>query len=32
VGSRIDGGTERPKAVSEYLVERMISPAPPRSA
>ena len=24
VGSRIDGGTERPKAVSEYLVERMI--------
>lgn len=24
VGSRVDGGTERPKAVSEYLVERMI--------
>ena len=24
VGSRIDGGTERPRAVSEYLVERMI--------
>lgn len=24
VGSRIDGGVERPKAVSEYLVERMI--------
>lgn len=24
VGSRIDGGTERPKAVSEYLIERMI--------
>jgi len=24
VGSRLDGGTERPKAVSEYLVERMI--------
>lgn len=24
VGSRIDGGTERPKAVSEYLVERMV--------
>jgi glucose-1-phosphate thymidylyltransferase len=24
VGSRHDGGTERPKAVSEYLVERMI--------
>lgn len=24
VGSRIDGETERPKAVSEYLVERMI--------
>jgi glucose-1-phosphate thymidylyltransferase len=24
VGSRQDGGTERPKAVSEYLVERMI--------
>jgi glucose-1-phosphate thymidylyltransferase len=24
VGSRTDGGTERPKAVSEYLVERMI--------
>ena len=24
VGSRIDDGTERPKAVSEYLVERMI--------
>lgn len=24
VGSRIDGGTERPKAVSEYLLERMI--------
>jgi len=24
VGSRLDGGTERPKAVSEYLVERML--------
>ncbi len=24
VGSRTDGGTERPKAVSEYLIERMI--------
>jgi len=24
VGSRVDGGTERPKAVSEYLVERMV--------
>src|SRR5918997_5614546 len=24
VGSRLDGGTERPCAVSEYLVERMI--------
>ena len=24
VGSRLDGGTERPLAVSEYLVERMI--------
>jgi dTDP-glucose pyrophosphorylase len=24
VGSRVDRGTERPKAVSEYLVERMI--------
>jgi dTDP-glucose pyrophosphorylase len=24
VGSRIDAGTERPKAVSEYLIERMI--------
>jgi glucose-1-phosphate thymidylyltransferase len=24
VGSRTDGGTERPKAVSEYLLERMI--------
>jgi dTDP-glucose pyrophosphorylase len=24
VGSRVDGGTERPKAVSEYLIERMI--------
>jgi dTDP-glucose pyrophosphorylase len=24
VGSRIDGGTERPRAVSEYLVERML--------
>ena len=24
VGSRVDGGTERPKAVSEYLVERML--------
>ena len=23
VGSRLDGGTERPKAVSEYLMERM---------
>ena len=25
MGSRLDGGTERPKAVSEYLVERMIA-------
>jgi glucose-1-phosphate thymidylyltransferase len=25
VGSRLDGGTERPLAVSEYLVERMIA-------
>src|SRR2546428_11074590 len=24
VGSRLDGDTERPRAVSEYLVERMI--------
>src|SRR3954471_5014376 len=24
VGSRLDAGTERPRAVSEYLVERMI--------
>src|SRR3954447_11741611 len=24
VGSRFDGGTARPKAVSEYLIERMI--------
>jgi dTDP-glucose pyrophosphorylase len=24
VGSRLDGGTERPKAVSEYLLERML--------
>lgn len=24
VGSRVDGGTERPRAVSEYLIERMI--------
>src|SRR5919107_105284 len=24
VGSRLDGGTERPCAVSEYLIERMI--------
>jgi glucose-1-phosphate thymidylyltransferase len=24
VGSRLDGGSERPRAVSEYLVERMI--------
>lgn len=24
VGSRLDGGTERPRAVSEYLVERMV--------
>jgi glucose-1-phosphate thymidylyltransferase len=24
VGSRLDGGTERPRAVSEYLIERMI--------
>src|SRR5207253_8930324 len=24
VGSRIDGSTERPRAVSEYLIERMI--------
>ncbi len=25
VGSRLDGETERPKAVSEYLVERMVA-------
>jgi dTDP-glucose pyrophosphorylase len=25
VGSRVDGNTERPRAVSEYLVERMIA-------
>src|SRR5437660_1641198 len=25
VGSRLDGGTERPRAVSEYLIERMIA-------
>ena len=25
VGGRLDGGTERPRAVSEYLVERMIA-------
>ncbi|MGE0870190.1 MAG: nucleotidyltransferase family protein [Kofleriaceae bacterium] len=24
VGSRIDGGTERPRAVSEYLIERLV--------
>ena len=24
VGSRLDGETERPRAVSEYLIERMI--------
>src|ERR687885_2258871 len=24
VGSRVDGDTERPRAVSEYLVERML--------
>jgi dTDP-glucose pyrophosphorylase len=24
VGSRLDGGTERPRAVSEYLIDRMI--------
>ena len=24
VGTRVDGGTERPKAVSEYLLERML--------
>src|SRR5437763_655089 len=24
VGSRLDGGTERPRAVSEYLLERML--------
>src|SRR2546423_4019358 len=24
VGSRLDGATERPKAISEYLVERML--------
>src|ERR671929_228647 len=24
VGSRFDGGTERPRAVSEHLVERMV--------
>ena len=24
VGSRLDGGTERPRAVSEYLIERML--------
>jgi len=25
VGSRLEGGTERPRAVSEYLVERMVA-------
>src|SRR5918912_1583391 len=25
VGSRFDGATERPRAVSEYLIERMLS-------
>ncbi len=25
VGSRFDGATERPRAVSEYLVERLIA-------
>src|SRR2546421_12707625 len=25
VGSRFDGGSERPRAVSEYLVERMLA-------
>src|ERR1044071_7452564 len=25
IGSQIDGDTERPKAVSEYLVERMLA-------
>ena len=25
VGSRLDGGIERPRAVSEYLIERMIA-------
>src|SRR5205085_4704965 len=25
VGSRLDGGVERPRAVSEYLVERLIA-------
>jgi glucose-1-phosphate thymidylyltransferase len=25
VGSHVDGGRERPRAVSEYLVERMIA-------
>jgi len=24
VGSRIDGQTERPRAVSEYVIERML--------
>ena len=24
VGSRIDGQTERPRAVSEYMIERML--------
>ena len=24
VGSRLEGGVERPRAVSEYIVERMI--------
>ena len=24
VGSRFEGGTERPRAVSEYLIERML--------
>ena len=32
VGSRYDGQTERPLAVSEYLVERMIQAARTRSA
>ncbi len=32
VGSRLDGELERPRAVSEYLVERMVSAARARSA